>query len=398
MSTAELTKLNTILVPTSRPENVDATKEYNLLGIRLDGGGAFLRETKLGSQTSAATLFQVKAGDFIYSRLFAWRGAFDVISSSLSSYYVSSEFPTFLPRDDKVDLKFLLYWFRLPSTLERVEADCTGSTPLTRNRFKEKFFLELEIPLPPLEEQRRIVARIEGLAVKIEEARGLRREVEEETQALITAFFMRYFKNTPINGILNDVLSEKPRNGWSAVCDNLETGTPVLTLSAVTGFVYRDKAYKRTSEPTLEGAHYWLHTGDLLITRSNTPDLVGHAAIYNGSPSPCIYPDLMMKLSINEDCANKHFVHLWLRSPFVRNYISSMAKGTSPTMRKIVQDSVMNIPFPSHLAVREQENIIKDFDTLESSINAAKKLQAESSAELNALLPSLLDKAFKGEL
>ena len=134
------TKILEVLEPISRPVAVDPLKEYPLLGIRLDGGGVFHRETKLGSQIAATTLFQVKTGDFIYSRLFAWRGAFGVIDHDLDGYYVSAEFPTFIPIHDSINIKFLLLWFRLPTVISKVEADCTGSTSLTRNRFKENFF------------------------------------------------------------------------------------------------------------------------------------------------------------------------------------------------------------------------------------------------------------------
>ncbi|MGA3266532.1 MAG: hypothetical protein ABSE16_06900, partial [Verrucomicrobiota bacterium] len=167
-----------------RGESVDASKEYRLLGIRLDGQGPFLRETVMGTQTSATKLFRVAEGDFIYSRLFACRGAFGVISKELDRCYVSGEFPAFVPVPGKVDVEYLKYWFRLPSVIATVDADCSGSTPLTRNRFKENFFLALEIPLPPLAEQRRVVARIEALAAQIHEARTLRHQAAEEAEAL----------------------------------------------------------------------------------------------------------------------------------------------------------------------------------------------------------------------
>src|SRR6266851_633499 len=132
-------RLDEVLEKVTREEAPEAIKEYRLLGIRLDGQGPFLREVVSGTQTSATKLFRVAEGDFIYSRLFAWRGAFGVISPELDGCYVSGEFPTFLPANGQVDLRFLRYWFRLRSTLSKVEEDCTGSTPLTRNRFKEQF-------------------------------------------------------------------------------------------------------------------------------------------------------------------------------------------------------------------------------------------------------------------
>ena len=136
------TKLAEVLIPVSRAEAVDPTKEYPLLGVRLEGRGPFLRETVMGSQIAATRLFKVEEGNFIYSRLFAWRGAFGVIEPALDGCYVSGEFPTFKPVPEKIDTEFLRLWFRLPTTIELVEADCTGSTPLTRNRFKENFFLK----------------------------------------------------------------------------------------------------------------------------------------------------------------------------------------------------------------------------------------------------------------
>jgi type I restriction enzyme S subunit len=134
-----LVRLDEVLKPVSREEPVDATKEYRLLGVRLDGQGPFLRETVTGSQTAAKKLFRVVKGDFIYSRLFACRGAFGVIGEELDGGYVSGEFPTFVPVPKRVDLEFLRYWFRLPSIIARVDKDCSGSTPLTRNRFNTDF-------------------------------------------------------------------------------------------------------------------------------------------------------------------------------------------------------------------------------------------------------------------
>jgi len=96
--------------------------DYPLLGVRLEGAGPFLRETKKGAELSAKTLFRTEAGDFIYSRLFAWRGAFGIVPDTLAHSFVSSEFPTFTARDNRIDVRFLNYWFRLPAVLRAVEA------------------------------------------------------------------------------------------------------------------------------------------------------------------------------------------------------------------------------------------------------------------------------------
>ena len=74
------------------------------------------------------------------------------------------------------------------------------------------------------------------------------------------------------------------------------------------------------------------------------------------------------------------------------------AKGTSPTMKKISQATVMKIPFPTRLSQPEQRRIVAHLDSLQAKVDALKRLQAQTATELDALLPSILDKAFRGEL
>lgn len=161
--------LGDVLSEVNRFEAVTPDSTYPLLGVRLEGNGAFLRETVSGTKTSATRLNRVRQGDFIYSRLFAWRGAFGLIGPDLDGSFVSNEFPIFAADANRISTSFLRYWFRLPSIWRRVEEDCTGSTPTTRNRYKEQFFLSLEVPLPPLAEQQAIVSRLDTLADKVQQ-------------------------------------------------------------------------------------------------------------------------------------------------------------------------------------------------------------------------------------
>jgi type I restriction enzyme S subunit len=287
----------------------------------------------------------------------------------------------------------------LSKTKSFVELCRTASEGTTnRVRLKEDSFLRLEIPLPPLPEQRRIVAKIEALAAKIAEAKVQRSSASQLAASLIKSGIKEVVEADKVTGRLGAVLRGKPRNGWSARCDNSGNGTPILSLGAVTGFNYRQTEFKRTSLKSPSEAHFWLEEGDLLITRSNTPELVGHAAIYNGTPSPCIYPDLMMRVDVDDKHADRKFVWYWLQSRVVREFIGKEAKGTSPTMKKISQGTVMQIPFPQGLPLNEQRRIVAYLDGLQAQVDALKKLQAQTAAELDALLPAILDRAFKGEL
>jgi type I restriction enzyme S subunit len=106
----------------------------------------------------------------------------------------------------------------------------------------------------------------------------------------------------------------------------------------------------------------------------------------------------MMRLVVNENIADKRFVHYWLMGAPSRDYISRNAKGTSPSMKKISQGVVTRIPFPISLSIREQHSIVAYLDSLQARAGMLHRMQYEAAAELDALLPSVLDKAFKGSL
>ena len=182
----------------ARTEVVTPDGEYRLLGVRLEGNGAFHRETVRGTETSASRLSRVETGDYIYSRLFAWRGAFGLIESDLDGSFVSNEFPLFRVDEARLDARYLNRWFQLPATWRRVEEDCTGSTPTTRNRFKEEFFLKLELPLPPLAEQQAIVTRLDLLAEKTRQLEAHLEAAERNAEHLLALRFRDAIANAPM--------------------------------------------------------------------------------------------------------------------------------------------------------------------------------------------------------
>lgn len=386
------------LRPNSRPYTLGAEEDANLVGMRWYGKGPFHRELKTALQITKKTHFVIEAGDVIYNKLFAWKGAFGVVPPELGGMFVSDKFPTYELDRSKVDARFLEWYFWHPSVWEEARAMSTGSAAFSKLTLNPPKFLLLTMPTPSLDGQRRIVAQIEELAGRIQEACGLRKQASNAIGALVRSELHRVTNEVKLTGILSDVLSGKPRNGWSAKCDNAEDGVAVLSLGSVTGFRYRSTEVKRTSLHAANDGHFWLHPGDLLITRSNTPEFVGHAAIYSGEPCPCIYPDLMMRLVINEQKVDTRFVWYWLQSPAVREYVARHAKGTSPTMKKLTQGIVMAIPYPTSLTLPDQRRIVATLDVLQSEANSLMQLQAKTAAELDALLPAILDRAFRGEL
>lgn len=392
------TPFGEFLKPNTRPYKLGTEEDANLVGMRWYGEGPFHRELKSAIKIAKKTHFVIKAGDIIYNKLFAWKGSFGVVPPALDGMFVSDKFPTYELDRSKVDENWLRWYFRWPPLWEQARTMSTGSAALSKLTLNPPRFLLLKMPLPRLDEQRQLAARLAGLAAMTEEGRSLQDQALIESANLLKTALRRIATKVNATGQLGQVLTGKPRNGWSAKCDNADNGIPVLSLGAVTGFRYRATQVKKTSLHADKDGHFWLKPGDLLITRSNTPELVGHAAIYNGSPSPCIYPDLMMRLPLNLDQVDPTFVWYWLQSPPARDFVFEKAKGTSSTMKKISQGVVMAIPFPTHLNLPEQRCIVAELDRLQIELDSLKALQSETGTELRALMPSIVSRAFTGQL
>lgn len=391
-----MVRLGDVLEPVVRGAAVDPSHEYRLLGIRLDGLGPFHRETVLGTQTSASRLFEVRKGDFIYSRLFAWRGAFGLIEDELDGHFVSNEFPTFLPKNGRVEPKFLRYWFRLPDVLRRVEAECTGSTPLTRNRYKENFFFALELPLPPLDEQRRIVARIEALAAKVEESANLRNTASAELTALKATYSRRIFEALSAEVVpLEDVCLE--------IIDNLHStptyrdgGNIPCIRSPDVGFGTLDlDGARRTDEEeyihrTSRGEP---RQDDIVLVREGGG--TGKCALVLPDQKFSLGQRVMMLRPDQSRILPNFFLHQLLSPVIQEDHIQVLSKGSASPHLNIGALRRFPIVLPS---LDHQRTIVAELDALQTKVEAVKALQASTAAELDAMLPAILDKAFKGEL
>lgn len=386
--------LGEVLVANERAERVQPLREYRLLGVRLDGQGPFLRETKFGSQVSASTFHRVEAGDFIYSRLFAWRGAFGVIPQEMDGCHVSGEFPTFRPISCKADVEFVRLWFRLGDTLDRVLADCTGSTPLTRNRFKEEFFLRLRIPLPSLPEQRRIVSRIEELAAKVEEAVSLRHQSIAERDALTGSAVAALLGAAQGKGCLGDYVVDCSY-GTSRKTDDDDTGTPILRMGNIQQGRLNLRNLKYLHLDLSERAKLLLRHGDIVVNRTNSADLVGKCAVFN-LDYECSFASYLIRLRLDTGRADSGLVAAWINSPAGRAYMFRERKQmTGQANVNATKLKALPIALPDLAA---QRRVVGELDALQAKVDELKRLQAETQAELDALLPSILDRAFRGEL
>ncbi len=391
-----------LLTPVSRPESVDPAKTYRILGAHWYAKGLYVKDTLLGSAIRADKVYKVQAGDFVYNRLFAWKGSFAVATKENDGCYVSNEFPCFAVDQVKADPIYLWKYFSRTSVWDEALDLSTGGTPTSRNRLKEAKFLALKIPLPPLPEQRRLVARIESLGAKIEEACGLRRVAVEESARLYSAYLARSMTahgDGWTRETVDDVIASIDA-GWSPQCDDIPAGEGewgVLKTTSVQWcefWPHENKALPPGLEPIPGLA---VQAGDVLVTRAGPRKRVAVVAAVRKAESRLTISDKLIRLRPNRRKIEPRFLELSLASPFSQEHLVQRKTGLADAQVNISQTILRSTPI-AYPSVSEQHRIVAELDALQSRVDALKKLQAETATELDAMLPSILDKAFKGEL
>ncbi|MEJ1388541.1 MAG: restriction endonuclease subunit S [Candidatus Sedimenticola sp. (ex Thyasira tokunagai)] len=189
MSVWPSTRIGDILKKSDSWLFVDPDAEYKEVTVRLWGRGVTLRGIKQGSEIGSSRRLQVASGQFIVSRIDARHGAFGLIPEELDGAVVTNDFPVFTPTIGRLNVDFLGWLSKTHGFVDACKKASEGTT--NRVRLKEDRFADIEIELPPLDEQRRIVTKIESLAAKIDEAKQLRQAILADAQAMLRSTFQQ---------------------------------------------------------------------------------------------------------------------------------------------------------------------------------------------------------------
>ena len=374
---------------------VEPSQSYPIAGVYSFGRGLLSRPPILGSETTYKTLNRLHRDDFVLSQLKGWEGALAKVTAFHDGWFLSPQFPTFRAIPDRLDISYLDWYCKQAKVWEKLKNTARGMGA-RRDSVSPERFLSLEIPLPPLTEQRRIVARIEELATKINEARRLRQQTAETAEALW---------ERGAGTVLNTVGQQHTKKRLADLVTIRGGGTP-----------------SKANPYYWDGRIPWITPKDMKVRgisdsidhisehaiRATTVKLIEPGAVLvvvRGMILVHTFPSAVLRVpaAINQDMKalipnNKILpeflcAFLWATNAATLDLVE---KSTHDT-RKLETEKLLAISVPVP-PLSDQRRIIEELDNLQSQVEALKKLQTETAAELDALLPSILDKAFKGEL
>jgi len=328
-------KLGQVLHLDLNPVPVDAITLYPMVGILSFGRGLFDREPIENGKTSYRQFYRLKADHIVMSQLFGWEGALALSTEKFAGKFLSPQFPTFLCDENQLDRNYLGWVMRRPALWEDLGSRASGMGDRRRTLNPEALFA-CEIPLPPLLEQRRIVARIEALADKTEEARSLRRQTIEQGEALVNSA-----GRTVLAGIDEPVTElgqwlDKTREGiqtgpFGAQLGSHEfqdSGVPVLTIGNVqydgldmSGLQYVSEEKARYLE------RYAISSGDILFARMGT---VGRCCIVPEKAQGWLINYHIIRVALNQACVDPRFIHWTIRcSKDIDTYLAEKIRGAT---------------------------------------------------------------------
>jgi type I restriction enzyme S subunit len=387
---------------------LDEFQEYACVGVRLEGRGGYVRESKIGGQIKRKKQWVVRHGDVMYNKLFAWRGAFAVADDELDGCIASDKFPLYKLDCSRVLPRYLEHWFRTPQLAFQARQWSKGAAALSKLTLNPPDFWKLTLPLPDIKEQEKIAAALDSMLGAVQEALALRQPIDavvqgrragigSEVRLMMTAALdglNSRVGNDP--GILDDTLTLRPRSGPSFPVSEDGPGEIVIMPSALGGYRYDPAKCMRGDGSESVGKKDLVQVGDLLISRGNKRDQVGLCIVYREIERHT-YANLLMRMQV-KDAFIPEFVKYWIMSPLAVRYIRNHTKGTSPSVQKINQRALINMPFPKTVSIEEQMQWIAYLDGVFERVERIEELIREQHDDLESMYTSLLTAAFKGEL
>ena len=251
----------------------------------------------------------------------------------------------FRPLNPEVLNRAYLKWFiKSPLYMRQIQKASTGTAI---KNYGPSHLKQMVIPLPPIEEQRRIAAILD----KADAVRRKRQQAIALTEKLLRSAFLEIFGDPVTNPKGWDILSmdkvvQRIEAGWSAngedcKCEANEWG--VLKISAVTSGRFQANEHKVVKDIAFKKSLIIPQRGDLLFSRANTRELVAATCLVEESCERLFLPDKLWRITPDPNIANTEYLRFLLTDPTYRRLITRKATGTSGSMLNVSQAKLLEM-------------------------------------------------------
>ena len=241
---------------------------------------------------------------------------------------------------------------------------------------------QINIPVPPLPEQEKIVAELDCLSGIIEKKRQQLKELDALAQSIFYEMFGDSNEFVPLSFYVESLSAGK------SLASDEECSNKVLKTGAVTYDYFDGKQVKNLPLEYIPQESHKVKVGDVLISRMNTAELVG-ACAYVWNVGESIYlPDRLWRVEIKESF-NPIFLWKAITTNKSKEQIRNYASGTSGSMKNISKSSLLKVQIPKTTLFEQQT-----FASKIESIEKQKELIKQSLGEVETLFNARMQEYF----
>lgn len=276
--------------------------------------------------------------------------------------------------------RFCLYYLFFLKQIGAI--DTKYAKGVTIKHLVKSSLLSIPIPIPPMEEQERIVAELDLLQSVIDKKKAQLDEYDKLAQSIFYEMFGECKNNVEVSKYI------KSLGGGKSLAGQEECINKVLKTGAVTYDFFNEKEVKNLPVDYIPNPEHLLHDGDILISRMNTLEYVGACAYVWKAPDNTYLPDRLWRAVLGDN-ANPIFIWFSLIQDNVKEQIRGLASGTSGSMK--------NISMPRFLSVKIKEvplSLQQSFAEKIEAIEHQKELVKQSLNEVKTLFDSRMDYYF----
>ena len=324
----------------------------------------------------------MRENDLIINKIWVRHGSVAVVTPEVAGCVGSNEFPTFEFRTERVLPRWVHWYSKTQALWNKCDALSQGTSG--KNRIRPERFLTIEIPLPPLDDQRRIVARIDSLVTQIEYAAVTAQATDVVVSSLLLAAYHQIAKTAPRRR-LGDVapLIRRP-----AAVEHSAKYPQVSVRSFGKGTFHNPPLLG--SEITWQKPYLVKH-GDILV--SNIKAWEGAIAVAGPEDDGRYGSHRYLTFVPVDGVATADYLCFHLLSPEGLYHVGEASPGSADRNRTLSAKAMLEIPVP--VPPYDQQLW---FGRVLSRVTAARQLRRETTAARDAIIPAILDRAFKGEL
>lgn len=349
---------------------------YARCRVQTSARGIILRDRVAGAEIKTKRQQVGRTGEFLVAEIDAKLGGYGIVPEELDGAIVSSHYFLFEVDETKLLRGFLDWYSRTPDFLEQVKA--RGSTNCAAIRPSN--VLGYLMPLPPLAEQQRIVARLDRVAGLVAARERATAAMEADMQAMLAKAFAR-------------CIEDAPRRPMAEVAPLIRRPVEIQPDTDYTEIGVRSFYNGIFHRRTMPGSEFswqdlfWIKEGDLVF--SNLMAWEKAIAVAEAHDEGTVGNHRMLTCEANPELATPGFLLAYFRTPegfssVVGNSPGTIARNKTLSSKKL---PAIEVPVPPLETQRR-------FDRLQAKARRIRTIRAASALDADALIPALLHQVF----